>query len=162
MNKNITTARKAPILLALVALSLFAMACNRLTEFTITLKPPRVLQVIQTALDIAQVDVPIEDLRSRDLRRRHPRRRLPHRRDGKTTTGTVDLALGTEDGALKAEIVNEDIEGVNLTAEQIAGYNELLSREFNRAATSVPGVRITSVETVEGAVKVRVKLGLGG
>jgi len=160
MNRNDTTS-KAPILLAIVALSIFAMACGRATEFTITLKPPRVLQIIQTALDIAQVEVPLE-ISGIEITEGFIRAGGSYTgEDGKTTSGTVDLALSTQEGELKAEIVGADISGVDLSAEEIAGFNEILSREFNQAASAIPGVRILSVETVEGAVKVRVKLGLG-
>lgn len=160
MNKN-RASRRALALLAIVALSMFVLACGRSTEFTITLKPPRVLQIIQTALDIAQVDVPIE-ISGIEIHEGYIHAGGSYTDEsGKTTSGIVDLALSTQDGELKAEIVGADISGVDLTAEQIAGFNELLSKEFNQAATSVPGVQIVSVETVEGAVKVRVKLGLG-
>jgi hypothetical protein len=156
-----TRTRGSTLLLAIVVLSVFAMACNRLTEFTVTLRPPRVLQIVQTALDLAGVEVPIH-VSGLEIHAGYIHAAGSHTDDeGKVTTGSVDMALGTQNGMLRAEIVSVDIQGVDLSADQIAGYNELLSREFNRAATAIPGVRIVSVETVEGAVRVRVKLGLG-
>ena len=116
---------------------------------------------IQAALDIAQVEVPLE-ISGIEIHEDYIRAGGSYTDDdGKITSGTVDLALSTQEGELKAEIVGADITGVDIDSEQISGFNEILSREFNRAATSIPGVQIVSVETVEGAVKVRVKLGLG-
>jgi hypothetical protein len=73
----------------------------------------------------------------------------------------VDLGLSTENGVIRAEIVDTDITGVDLSSEQIAAFNELLTREFNNAATSVPGVKIESVTVVEDVVKLGVRVGLG-
>jgi len=153
--------RRCSIVLALVAVSLAVTGCGRATEFTLTLRPSRVLQIIQAALDIARVDVPI-DIVGIEIHQGYLRVGGSYTdEEGKQTSGIVDLTLSTEDGQLKAEIVGADITGLDLTEEQIAGFNQILSQEFGRAASYVPGIRIVSVETVEGAVKLRVRLGLG-
>jgi hypothetical protein len=71
------------------------------------------------------------------------------------------MNLGTRDGDIVAEIVSAEFSGEDPSAEQIAEFNQILSREFNEAATSVPGVEIESVSTVKDAVKIQVRLGLG-
>jgi hypothetical protein len=59
MRKFSSANGKAPVLLAVVVLGVLAMACGTSTSFTVTLKESNVLQIIQTALDIAGVDLPL-------------------------------------------------------------------------------------------------------
>ena len=160
MTRRRSTSRRTPLLFAVLTLSVLVLACGRSTSFNVTLKEPNVFQIIQTALDIAQVDLPLEisgvDIMDGSIRVGGSYTG----EDGTTTSGVVDMALSTQDGEIKAEIISADITGVDLTAEQIAGFNDILSREFNKAASSVPGVKIESVTVVEDAVKLRVKVGL--
>jgi hypothetical protein len=144
-----------------VALGALTLACGRSTSFDVTLKEPNVYQVLQSALDIAQIGLPVE-LSGIDIRDGYMRASGSYTDgDGATTSGTVDLGLSTQDGAIEAELIRIDIPGVDLTAEQIAGYNDILTQQFNKAATSLPGVKVESVDVVEDAIKLRVRLGLG-
>ena len=155
-----STFKRTPLLLAVLALAVFSLACGRSVSFNVNLKEPRVFRIVQTALDIAQVDVPIK-ISAIDIRDGYIRVGGSYTdEDGTTTSGVVDLALSTQDGVIRAEIVDVDITGVDLTSEQLAAFNEILTREFNEAARSVPGVEIVSMAVVEDAVKLRVKVGL--
>ena len=147
-------------MLAVLTLAALTVACGGSRSFTVTLKEPNVIEIIQAALDIAQVDLPLE-ISEVDIKDGYIRVGGSYTGDdGATTSGVVDLTLRVEDGEFKAEILNADITGVDLTDEQIAGFNTILTTQFTKAATTVPGVRIEDVTIVEDAVKIRVRVGL--
>ncbi len=147
-------------MLAVLTLAALTVACGKSRSFTVTLKEPNVIKIVQAALDIAQVDLPL-DISGVDIKDGYIRVGGSYTgEDGATTSGVVDLTLRVEDDELKAEVLNVDITGVELTDEQIAGYNTILTTQFTKAATTVPGVRIEDVTIIEDAVKIRVRVGL--
>ena len=148
------------LLLAVLTLAALSVACGESRSFTVTLREPNVITIIQAALDIAQVELPLE-IAEVDIKDGYIRVGGSYTgEDGATTSGVVDLTLRVEDGEFKAEILNADITGVELTDEQIAGFNTILTKQFTKAATTIPGVRIEDVTIVEDAVKIRVRVGL--
>ena len=158
MTNRTTLARMFVFLAVLISVSLTAGCGSR--AITVTLKEPNVIKVIEAALDIAQIDLPL-DISGVDIEDGYIRVGGSYTDEsGKTTSGVVDLTLRVEGGELKAEILKVDVTGIDLTAEQIAGFNTILTTQFTKAATTVPGVEIEEVTIVEGAVKIRVRVGL--
>jgi len=148
------------LMLAVLTLAALTVACGKSRSFTVTLKEPNVIKIVQAALDIAQVDLPL-DISGVDIKDGYIRVGGSYTgEDGATTSGVVDLTLRVEDDELKAEVLNVDITGVEFTDEQIAGFNTILTTQFTKAATTVPGVRIEDVTIIEDAVKIRVRVGL--
>jgi hypothetical protein len=155
-----TRHKNAYLLLAVLMLMGLTWACGRSTTFSVTLRESNVFQIIQAALAYARVDLPLEiddvDIKDSFIRVSGSYRDV----DGQTTSGSVDLTLSVQDGQLKAEITNVDITGAELSSEQIEEYNDILTRQFNEAATSVRGVEIVDVTIEEDVITIRVKVGL--
>jgi hypothetical protein len=78
--------------------------------------------------------------------------------NGSEATGSYDLAVRAEEGALKAEITGVDIEGVELGDRRISRLNEELSESLARSARESKGeVEFESVEITDDALTIRVK-----
>jgi hypothetical protein len=79
--------------------------------------------------------------------------------DGVSGEGSYDVAVSAEDGALVAEIVGVDIEGVSLDDPRIERINEELSRELAESAQESQGeVEFTNVEVTDDVMKLSVRI----
>lgn len=78
------------------------------------------------------------------------------RRDGSgSVSGSLTATVTIQDGALLAQVTQADIEGVDLSDERIARFNERLAENFNRRASRNDGLTMQSVTITDGDIEIK-------
>ena len=73
--------------------------------------------------------------------------------DGTKTPGSFDLTLSAENGQLKASVSNVQLQGVEVSQEQINQINERIASELSKAASNSENAEITSVNITDNALQ---------
>ncbi len=81
--------------------------------------------------------------------------------EGSTVTGSYDVSIGTENDALKVEIIAVDIEGVDMNDERIISTNQEISDDLAKSVKESNGdVLFKEAVVTEDALKLKVQVGL--
>jgi hypothetical protein len=74
---------------------------------------------------------------------------------GETVSGSLTFTLSVNNGVLLAQITDADIQGVDLSDERIANFNQRISeRMTNRANRENRAVTVQSVNVTDSAVEI--------
>lgn len=83
--------------------------------------------------------------------------------DGSRVTGSLDLSLGAENDALKAQIVAVDIPGIDLSHPCIVKVNHELEDELSSLVFQSPGgVLFKEVMVKEGQLRMKIQVDISG
>jgi len=73
--------------------------------------------------------------------------------DGTTVSGSFDLSVATDGGALRAQITSVNAPGLTLDSPEIVKANEDLASAFRQSASASENVRFDSVEITDTNLK---------
>lgn len=73
--------------------------------------------------------------------------------DGTTVSGSFDLSVATDGGALRAQITSVNVPGLTLDSPAIVKANEDLESAFRQSASASENVRFDSVEITDTTLK---------
>jgi hypothetical protein len=163
-----TTKPLTGILIALTVLVLASVACSFTgmqikpgsTNITVTLQEEDINRLLANSTNhIDDRDVLLREVTALDMKDGSITVYGTYRKaDGSEGTGSYDLALGTQNGELKAEITGVDMEGVDLADPRIQKMNSELSESLAQSARqSKEEVKFESVQITDEALTIRVK-----
>jgi hypothetical protein len=154
MNGRLLTLEKLTYLVALTILTTLALAACGPQDVTVKLKESDVNKLIQEVVVTGAPDDILVEITGVDMQAGFIRVNGEHEReDGTTVPGSFDVALSTENGVLKAEIIAVNVADIELNDSRITRINADLAKSFARAAAEVEQVTFKSATITEDAVE---------
>ncbi len=156
MNKNFLLRALLPLLLA----TLLPLACGT-PDLVVELTESQVNDLLQnTANDYLgeemQVQVTGVDLMPGLIRVQAAGEPV----SGINVSGSMDITLVAQDGALLAQVVSIDILGITIDNAQLTRINEELSRAFSDAAAENRQVEFTNVTITDDVLRITARVNL--
>ena len=146
-----------PLLLAVLSLACSAgsiIGDTTSLEVTITLSENDVNRLLRHSFVDQDEDNLLEDITSIDMQPGVIRIHGTYTNsDGATVPGSADITFSVQDGMLNGKITAVEIAGLDVNHPRVTRINDLMTKEFAKAASESDEVEFTSVEITEDSLE---------